>query len=115
GHVVPINGQAGAADIRAGRETDTVTEAQLAEFFLPLRSLGYALGAFPQPGGADPQAVYRHRVGFHQLFKTQIDRIDAQLFGDFIVLTLKSEARLGCAMPPLRSESRFIGEDAHTF
>ena len=57
-HVVPVNRQARAADVRACREADAVAEGKLAEFFLPLGALGDALGAFAQAGAADAQAVH---------------------------------------------------------
>ena len=75
-----------------------MTEAKLAEFFLPLGPFRDPLDTLAQAGGADPKAVDGCGVGFHELFEPQIDGVDGEFFGDFVELYLQGEAWLRCAM-----------------
>src|SRR6185369_11615170 len=93
-HVVPVNRQARAADIRAGGKADAVTERELAKFVTPSGALGDALDAFAQPRAADAETIYGNAVRLDELLEAHVDGIETKLLGDLVELDLHRETRL---------------------
>src|SRR5439155_18360548 len=63
GHVVPVDRQAGPADVAAQRQADALAERQLPELVVPAARLDDAVDALVGRRGGDAELVGRVAVG----------------------------------------------------
>src|SRR6185436_9850168 len=117
-HVVPIDRQTGATDIRTARDPNPFTKRQLAlvprKAFTPARTFGNFLDAFPQSHAADPQVVRRHRIRRDEMLAPDLNRIHSQLLGDLVELNFQRVAWLWRAVPALRTTRRLVCESSQS-
>ena len=114
-HVVPVNRQAGAGEIRRAGDADAAAERQLAKRVAPVGGAGHAPQALGEADGADAQVVRRQRVGLLDDAQAQFGGIEGQRLGDLVELNLLTETALRRAMSALRTAGRFVGEHAASF
>ena len=111
-HVVVVNRQAGAGEIRRAGDADAAAVRQLAERVRPVGGLRDAPDALGEADGADAQVVGGQRVGLFDDAQAQVGGIDGQRLGDLVELNLLAEAALRRAVAALRPARRLVGEDA---
>src|SRR5206468_9679109 len=111
-HLVPVDRQAGTAQIGPAGEAETAAGTELAEAIAPVGALDHGLNALLETDRADLQPVGGERVGLGEHAEAQIRRISTELFCDLVELDLLAEARLRRAMAALGSARRLVGKDA---
>src|SRR6185295_20009875 len=111
-HVVPVDRQARAAQVRATRKANALAVRKLAIFILPVSSLDYLVNALAQPHTSDAKIVRRERIRKCKMPTANFDGVNPKLFGELVELDFEREARLWRAVSPLRAARRFIREDS---
>src|SRR6185369_8759102 len=111
-HVVVVDRQAGAGQIRRAGDADAAAVRQLAERVLPVGGLRHATHAFGETDGADAEVVRGQRVRLFDDPEAELGGIDRQGLGDLVELNLLAEAALRRAVAALRTARRLVGEDA---
>ncbi len=111
-HLVPVDRQARAAQVRRAGDADAATVRQLAVLVLPVGALDHAADAFGQPDGADLQPVGGERVGLGDDLQAQLGRVELELLGDLVELHFLAEARLRRAVAAFGAARRLVGERA---
>ena len=113
-HVVPVDRQAGAGEIRRAGEADAAAVAAACRNALvpaatPSTTL---LDAFGEADGADAQVVRGQRIGLLDDAQPQLGGIDAPAVRRSCRAGLRAEAGLRRAVPALGPARRLVGEDA---
>ncbi len=111
GHVVPIDRQAGAAQVGAQGEADPFAARQLPELLPVAGGLQHLLHAIPQPAARHPQVVHRVREGLHQVPESEGDGVHGQVLRQAVHVDLQGEARLRRAVPPLGAAGGLVRVD----
>ena len=110
-HVVPVDRQSGAGEIRRAGEADTAAGRELAEPFTPRRRARDATNAFGQSDRADTQVVGGQRLRLFDDAEPKVGGIERQPLGNLVELNLLAEAALRRAVTALWSARRLVGED----
>src|SRR5690348_3069462 len=100
-HVVPVDRQPRAANVRAAREADAATVRQLAKFILPIRSRDDPINTLSEANAPNAKIVRGYGVRLDEMFAAHVYRIDAKLFGNLVDLDLERKTRLRCAVSSL--------------
>ena len=111
-HVVPVDRQAGAGEVRRAGEADPAAGRQLAERVRPVGGGGHAADALGEADGADAQVVRRQRVRLLDDAEAEVGGIDGEALGDLVELNFLAEAALRRAVSALGAARRLVGEDA---
>ena len=113
-HVVPVDRQAGAAEIGRARQADPLAARQAAELLLPLRSLDHRPDALSEAHRSDAQVVGGQRAGSDEVPEAQLGRIHPQRRGDLVEMDFERESGLRRAVPALRAARRLVREHPRT-
>ena len=113
-HVVPVNRQAGARQIRRAGEADTLAHRQPAEPCAPVGSVGDTADALGKADRADAQVICGQRVRLLDDPQPEIGRIDRQPLGDLVQLNFLPEAALRRSVSAFGSAGRLVREHAAT-
>jgi len=111
-HLVPVDRNAGAAEVGAAGQTQAASVGQLAEAILPVGDLLHTSQTFGQSDGRDAHVVGRGRVRLLDDLQPQVQRVDGELLRDLVQLYFLSEARLDRAVTPFGTAGRLVGESA---
>ena len=112
-HVVPVDRQAGAGEVRRAGEADAAAVRQLAETCPSSpTACDDAADALGEADRADAQLVRGQRVRLLDDAQAQLGRIERERLGDLVELHLLAEAGLRRAVAALRAARRLVGEDA---
>src|SRR6266849_8909866 len=111
-HFVPVNGQAGAGEIRGTSEAQAAAFREFAEFFAPAGGFHHAANAFREIHGAEAEKIGGDGVRRLRDAQTQVGGIDLELLGDLVELYFLAEAWLHGAVAALRSTRWLVGEGA---
>ncbi|MDH5211189.1 MAG: hypothetical protein OEW96_05885, partial [Betaproteobacteria bacterium] len=109
-HLVPVDGDPGAAHVRRAGEAEAAAGPELAAPLLPAGHLDDLADAFGEPGGAHAQPARRKRVGLRHHREAQLGGIEAELFRDLVELHFLAEARLRRAVPALGAAGGLVRE-----
>src|SRR6267378_5001070 len=114
-HLVPVNGGSGAAEVGADRKSQAASRRHRGPALAEAGALDNLINARLQAAARDAQPVDRAGVGLGQVAKAQLDRVDAELFGDLVEVRLQCKARLRGAVAALGAAGRLVGEKADAF
>ncbi len=112
-HVVPVDRQAGAAQVGAAGEAQPAALGQLAVALAPATAVDHRFDALAQPDRADLEPVGGHGLGVLEVLETQIGRVDAEPVRGLVEVDLPGESRLRRAVPALRTARRLVGVRAN--
>ena len=111
-HVVPVDREARAGQVRGGREADATPGGQLPELLPPARRLDDAVDALRQAAGRHGEVVHRLLVLGHDRAPAHLRGIEAELRGDLVEVDLEGKAGLRRPVAALRAAGRLVREDA---
>src|SRR5439155_11338928 len=98
-HVVPVDGQTGAGDVRAAGDAKAAAN-DLGPIAIAGRG-GRPLERLAEPHRGDPQLVDRLRVRWLEIPQPQLQWVDAEIRGELVHLAFEPVARLCRAVAAL--------------
>ena len=110
-HVVPVNRQARAREVRRAGQSQTAARSELPVSGLPFRGAHDAADALGEADRRDAQVVCRQRVGPFGDAQAKVGGVDLEPLGDLVELNLLAEAALRRPVTALRAAGRLVGED----
>src|SRR5262249_6316056 len=100
-HVVPVDREPSAADVRTAREPDAATVRKLLELVVPVGGDDYFVDALAQTDAADSKIIRSDSVRLHKMLLSHLDWIESEFFSNLVDVNLKRESRLRRAVPAL--------------
>src|SRR5205814_7605497 len=111
-HLVPVDRQPGAAEVRAAGQAYAATVWQFFEFAIPIRACDDLPNALGETDRADLQPVRRERIRLGDDPETKHGRVHAELLRDLVELHFLAEARLRRAVAALGPAGRLVADGA---
>src|SRR5256712_854615 len=108
GHLVPVDGEAGARDVRAARDADALAPRQLPVLLAELRGALQGVEAFAKAHRRDAQLVHGPAVRRLEDALPVLERIEPQVHGDLVELALEPVPRLRRAVAALGPAGRLV-------
>src|SRR5689334_3931573 len=102
-HVVPVDRQARARQVRSASESNSTAIWKLPELLVPARRLDHLFDAGIQAHRSNSEIVRGKGIRRNQMSPPHLSRIEPKLFGNLVDLNLECEARLGCSVSALGS------------
>jgi hypothetical protein len=109
-HLVPVDRQTRAAQIRAAGDPHAAPSGELAMLVLPVRAHHHLADAFGEADRADLEPVRRERVRFGDDIQTEVRGILPELLRYFVELHFLPETRLRRAVAALGAARRLVRE-----
>ena len=113
-HVVPVDREPCARQIRRTGQSDAASERQPAMLRRPVGRARDAADAFGETDGAQAQIVGRQRFRLFDDAQAKVCGVEAERVGNLVELNLLAETALRRAMASLRPAGRLVREHAAT-
>src|SRR5439155_13577834 len=107
-HLVPVDGETGTRDVRAARYSDALPPRELPVLLAELRRALKCVKAFAETHRGDAQVVHRPAVRWLKDALAVLERIEPEVVGDLVDLTLEAIARLCGAVAALGATRRLV-------
>ena len=101
--MIPIDRQAGAAEVTGARESEAVSLGKLPVTPAPARCFDNLLDATPESDGTHAQPVGRDGVGGQEMVQADVGGVHAEVVRQLVQQDFEREPRLWCPVSSLRA------------